>query len=90
MKSTRIIIGLVVLIGCLVILGSALAADDYLIERSVISGGGQEASGGDFILHGTIGEPIANTFSLGATHGLSSGFWWVREFWLYLPIILIN
>lgn len=78
---------LVTVIGLLGV-GTVLAADSFVIGRSVIAGGGQEATGGDFILNGTIAEPIVGTLSLGATHGLSSGFWWPREYRVFLPLVV--
>lgn len=90
MKHTGMIIGFLILVGCLALIGNALATDGFMIGRSVVSGGGQEATGGDFILLSTIGEPIASGVNMGTTHGFSSGFWWLSRFWLYLPLVLTN
>jgi hypothetical protein len=32
-----------------------------------------------YILHGTVGEPIAGNLSLQTTYGLGSGFWWPHQ-----------
>ena len=90
MRRTIIRIGVLILVGCLVLVGNTLAANGYTIGRSVIGGGGQESAGDGFILNGTVGEPVASALNVGATHGLSSGFWWPREFQVYLPLVLRN
>jgi len=55
---------------------SAPAGGDYVITRSTIDGGGGRATGGDFVLTGTIGQPDAQP---GGAHGsgysLAGGFW---------------
>ena len=47
----------------------------FVIEKSVIAGGGGQTAGGTFTLDGTIGESVAGTTSAGGTFGLSGGFW---------------
>ena len=72
----------------LLLASSALAANGYGIPRSVIGGGGQQVAGGDYILNGTIGEPIATDLSVGDANGLSSGFWWPFWYSVYLPQVV--
>ena len=97
MKHTRtisigalIVISSLILIGGLILAENTLAANGFAIGRNVIGGGGQGATGGGFILNGTVGEPIASALNVGTSHGLSSGFWWPREFRIYLPLVLRN
>jgi hypothetical protein len=88
MKKKAILVSLILVCG-LVLAGSALAADGFAIPRSVIGGGGQQSTGGGYILNGTVGEPIASDLSLEAAHGLSSGYWWPSgEYAVYLPLVV--
>ena len=88
MKKKAILVSLILVCG-LVLAGSALAADGFAIPRSVIGGGGQQSTGGGYILNGTVGEPIASDLSLEAAHGLRSGYWWPsREYAVYLPLVV--
>lgn len=90
-KKTRMLVAAVVAFG-LLLEGGALAADEFAIPRSVIGGGGQRGVSSGYILNGTVGEPIASDFSLGAIYGSSSGFWWSgegeSEYRIYLPLVL--
>jgi hypothetical protein len=89
--AKKIVIPLVVILACgLLLAGSATAANGFAISRHAIGGGGQRAAGGGYILHGTIGEPVASGFGQGATYGLSSGFWWPPQYRIYLPLVLRN
>ena len=47
----------------------------FTITKSVIAGGGGQATGGVFLLDGTIGQSLAGTTSAGGTFELGSGFW---------------
>lgn len=47
----------------------------YALDRSVIASGGGEASGNNFTLTGTFGQPIAGTDSNSGTINVKSGFW---------------
>ena len=47
----------------------------FTITKSVIAGGGGQATGGIFSLDGTIGQSLAGTTSAGGTFELGSGFW---------------
>ena len=46
----------------------------FQIEKNVIGSGGQ-ATGGTFVLYGTIGEHVSGTTSSGGAFSLGSGFW---------------
>ena len=68
---------------------NALVTNGYAIPRHVIGGGGQRAAGGDCILNGTVGEPIASGFTQGTAYGRISGFWWPGGGCrIYLPLVL--
>ena len=87
--TRKALIPLVAVLACsLLVAGSVLAANGFTIPRSVIGGGGQQATGGGYVLHGTVGEPIASGFTQGATYGHSSGFWWPPGCRIYLPLVL--
>jgi hypothetical protein len=91
MAKRRFIPLAVVLVCSLVLAGGALAANGFAIPRSVIGGGGQQVTGGGYILNGTVGEPIASDLTGGHTGpGLSSGFWWPPGYEVYLPLDLKN
>ncbi len=54
---------------------AAQSGGSYVIEKSVISGGGGQVAGGGFTLDGASGQPIAGTRSSAGTFELGSGFW---------------
>lgn len=47
----------------------------YTLDQSVTAAGGGEASGNNFALTGTFGQPIAGADSSNGTITLKSGFW---------------
>ena len=47
----------------------------FVLQKSVIAGGGGGSLGGAFIVNGTIGQPVAGITSSGGVFGLSGGFW---------------
>ncbi|MBU0618060.1 MAG: hypothetical protein KKI02_10110 [Planctomycetes bacterium] len=61
----------------------AVVANDYDVDWYTIDGGGEMfATGGDYELSGTIGQPDANTIAMtGGDYQLAGGFWsGVEEF----------
>ena len=54
---------------------SAQSGGTFVIEKSVIAGGGGSAAGGIFTLDGTIGQGVAGTASSGGVFNIYSGFW---------------
>ena len=87
-KKTFILVA-AVLVCSLILAGSVLAANGFAIPRSVIGGGGQQSTGGVYILNGTVGEPIASGLYAGhASLDHSSGFWWSPAFEVYLPLVV--
>ncbi|MDA8428741.1 MAG: hypothetical protein M0T70_05745 [Geobacteraceae bacterium] len=51
----------------------------YAIVSDVISGGGQEVSGGGYTLNGTIGQSSAIGLSTGTSYSNQGGFWNLRS-----------
>ena len=75
--------------------GVVLAASSYNLSRHTIGGGG-ESSGGNYILHGIIGQPDAGILNGGA-YNLVGGFWHAAGAGenpgghrLYLPAVMRN
>jgi hypothetical protein len=65
---------------------------DSRLQRYVIAGGGGESSGGNFRLHGTIGQPAVAVL-IGGDLTLEGGFWYgeappVLQHPLYLPLVV--
>jgi hypothetical protein len=81
---------LVLLLLCgLFLAGEVLALNGVAIQRSVIAGGGEPVTDGSlYRLNATIGEPIAGPLALATGYGLRSGFWWVPEYQVFLPLVL--
>ncbi len=89
--AKRFIVLPILLICGLFLAGGVLASNGVAIERSVIAGGGGEVTDGSlYILNGTVGEPIVSAIAVEGDYGLGSGFWWPREFRVYLPLVLRN
>ena len=59
---------------CITVAAWAQSGGTFVIEKSVIGGGGQ-TTGGTFSLDGTIGQTIGGATSTGGTFELGSGFW---------------
>jgi hypothetical protein len=69
------------LFAALALASPALASQgpgSYAIVSDVISGGGQEVSGGGYTLNGTIGQSSAIGLSSGTTYSNHGGFWNLR------------
>ena len=47
----------------------------YMIQRSIIAGGGGQSAGNGFVVNGTIGQHTAGTTSTGGAFQLTGGFW---------------
>jgi hypothetical protein len=89
MTRQRLVPLLLLLLCGLFLAGGVGAANGLAVERSVIGGGGERVTDGSlYILQGTLGEPVASGIVLEAGYGLGSGFWWPREFKVYLPLAL--
>ena len=75
MYKTCVAVCLVSMILSMLISVFAQSGGTFVIQKSVIAGGGGQAAGGIFSLDGTIGQSLAGTSSSGGTFGLTSGFW---------------
>lgn len=71
----KINITVVVFILALAACALAQSGGTFNIEKSVIAGGGGQASGGTFVLDGTVGQALAGVTSGGGTFIVESGFW---------------
>ena len=92
MKKKQLFPGVLILVCCLALVGAALASNGEVIERSVFGSGGEPVTdGSQFILDGTLGEPIASELEIAADNGLSSGFWWPKQkeqLTISLPLVM--
>ncbi len=85
-----IVLGLVLL---MLAVGTAVYANinaGYSINKSVVAGGGHQAStGGSYSLTGTAGQTAVDTVA-GGSYVFSSGFWTTgnQTYGIYLPMIL--
>jgi len=91
-NQRRIICALVLLSVALTLRGAGAVRADSRLPRYVIAGGGGESSGGNFRLHGTIGQPTVALMS-GGGFALQGGFWYggaspLQQYPLYLPLVL--
>ncbi|MCP4548038.1 MAG: hypothetical protein GY835_16355 [bacterium] len=70
-------------------LAQAGAGDEYGLTWFTIDGGGGVSSGGEYTLHGTIGQPDAGALFAGE-YTLGGGFWFDGgvSYGIYLPIVL--
>ena len=71
-------------LGCLFILAlsgllngtvAAQSGGTFVIEKSVIAGGGGRGAGGQFVLDGTVGQHLAGASSSGGGFAVNGGFW---------------
>ena len=88
MNRRMIAFGASALLCCLLLAGAVLAAPDaHHIDRWVIGGGGGRLGDFPLSLEGTIGQPAVGIVAE-APNEVSSGFWFVREYEIYLPIVV--
>jgi len=94
MKRSTLFLATLALIGTLLVATGALAAGQ-VIQRSVVASG-ELATGGSYVLNGTLGESVASNAIImqGASYGLGSGFWGggvvFRGGSMYLPVVMKN
>ncbi len=93
MTRKRLILVTLALLATLLVVTGVLAAGE-VIQRTVIASG-ELATGGGYMLNGTVGESIASNGVLvpGASYGLGSGFWAkgvVAGGRVYLPVVAKN
>lgn len=88
MRKYSVVIAVLILICVLALVGIVSAANGFVLGRSVIGGGGQEATGSGLVLIGTVSEPIAGDLHVGPSYGLRSGFWQPNPGWqVFLPLV---
>jgi len=77
MKRKRLILATLALLATLLVVTGVLAAGQVIQRTVIASAGGDLATGGGYVLNGTLGEGVASngTIGLGASYGLGSGFW---------------
>jgi hypothetical protein len=82
---------ILVVVALLLAAGTVLAGGGGpYISRYVIGGGGGHSQAGSFVVDATIGQAVVGTFSA-APYELCAGFWCeMREYKVYLPVVLRN
>ena len=95
MTRKRLILATLVLLASLVVVTGVLAAGEVIQRTVIASAGGDLATGGGYVLNGTLGESVASngTLMIGASYGLGSGFWAngvVAGGRVYLPVVVKN
>jgi hypothetical protein len=69
-KRKLILVGIVVIV---LLTGAALAASQYQLDRSVVSGGGGDRSSTNYALHDVVGEAVVGA-SESSSYKMSAGF----------------
>ena len=95
MTRKRLTLATLALIATLLVVTGALAAGQVVQRTVIASAGGDLATGGGFVLNGTLGESVASSGILmaGANYGMGSGFWAkgvVAGGRVYLPVVVKN
>ena len=75
MKKAAPIVACFIAVTLLAITACPQSGGAFVIQKSVIAGGGGQVTGGIFTLDGTIAQHIAGTKSTGGTFELGGGFW---------------
>lgn len=73
MKSIRLLLVVLVLAG--VVNAQIATGGDFALQKSVVAGGGVEASGGAFDIASTAGQTVAGGPKASYPFGIYSGFW---------------
>lgn len=60
---------------CLLLTVSAQSGGNYAITQSVIAGGGQNSTGGNYSVAGTVGQTVAGQATSGGIYNVNAGFW---------------
>ena len=74
MKWLRLFLVTLLAIAIVVPVVWAQASQDFDLHWNVLGGGGGRSAGGNFALHGTIGQPAVTTLT-GGPFVLQGGFW---------------
>src|SRR5438876_1482508 len=75
MRKMCFTVSTALLVSLLAVMTLSQSGGSFVIQKSVIAGGGDRSSGGTFIVDGTIGQNLAGVQSTGGTFDLRSGFW---------------
>ena len=79
---------LILLLLSTTVLSASAAPSAIEIQRHVIGGGGGRSAAGDYVLHGTAGQPVAGT-TTSSPYDLCAGFWCgAGRYTVYLPLVL--
>ena len=93
MRRKIIVLTGLLIIGSLALGGLALAADGFVLQRSVIGSAGEPVSNSTYTLNSTLGESIVGQWQPGPVYGSSTGFWCPNitgSSTIYLPIVVRN
>ena len=75
MKNKYLVFCLISLILSMLMPIFAQSGGTFVIQKSVIAGGGGNSTGAAFVLDGTIAEAVAGATSSGGVFQLGGGFW---------------
>jgi len=86
---TKTLATLAVILGVLLLSGSALAqtSANYDLSWNVLGNGGGNMDSANYGLRFTVGQAVTGSAG-GTDYGLGAGFWQADFFQLYLPLIL--
>jgi len=95
MKHILRFLGLFLVIGVVLTI-TVWAAGELLPRHVTSSGGGTQLTGGGYVLHGALGQPVAGTVG-SSSYRLCSGFWCggvpeivEDKYSIYLPLVIRN
>ena len=71
---------------------SAQVSSNYDLTWHLIGGSGGRMQSAQYLLAGTLGQPLVGTMIVGGSTALCSGFWCgdIPEYRIYLPVTLKN
>src|SRR2546423_4635085 len=75
MRKVYFIVLTALLVSLLAAMTLSQSGGTFVIQKSVIAGGGGRTTGGAFAVDGTIGQSLAGTTATGGSFSVSSGFW---------------
>jgi hypothetical protein len=87
---TKTLAALVVILGVLLLAGSALAqtSTNYDLSWNVLGNGGGAMDSANYGLRFTVGQAVAGA-ATGTDYGLGAGYWQTPEYFrLHLPLVM--
>ena len=84
--KTKIRIAVLVLVLSLILVGAALADNEFQVPRWVLGSGASESTSSSVTLNATLGQPFIGLVSSGDT-SLEQGFWHGSSPSIYLPLV---